>query len=105
MQPADVTLCLTVTGQVTVLEMGRYSNGDKWLLLRRTNDTLLYFVPKLWPDLYGLEIEGEQRQHLQAFDIRAEQGMTDTGQCYIVPTLSQATCDKVICSYYCIGLA
>ena len=49
---------------------------------------------------------GEQRQHLQAIDIRAGhwQGMTDMGQWYIVLTLLQATCDKVLCSYCCVGL-
>ena len=99
LQSADAALCLTVTGQATVLEMGRYSSRHVRVLLRRTNNTLLGFLPRLWSDLYGLEIEGEQRQHLQAIDIRAEQGMMDTEQWYILPTLSHGTCDKVLCSY------
>ena len=85
LQPADVSLCLTVTGEATVLEMGRYAEGDVWLSLRRTNDTLLYYTPSLWPDLYSLGIEGEHRQHLQAIDIPAEQGMTGTGALFAVP--------------------
>ena len=80
LQPADVTLCLTVTGQATVLEMERHSNGDVWVSLHRPNDTLLAFLPSLWSDLKYLDIAGEQRQHLQAVSIRAEQGMTGTGQ-------------------------
>ena len=59
-------------GQATVLEMGRSLKGRKWLKLRRTNDTLLYYTPILWSDLIDLSIAGEQRQHLQAIDIQAE---------------------------------
>ena len=59
--------------------MGRYSDGVVWLRLRRTNDTFLYYTPSLWPDLYALAIEGEQRKHPQAIDIRAEQAMAGTG--------------------------
>ena len=77
--PADVTICLTGPGQATVLDMKRFSTGNVWVTLRRTNDTLLNYTLSLWSDLQGLHIVGEQRQHLQAIDIRAEQGMTDTG--------------------------
>ena len=84
--------------------MGKYSDGDTWLRLFWPTDSLLAFLSRLWPNLYGLFIAGEQRQHLQAIDIRAEQGMTDTGQWYIVPTLSHDTCDKVLCSYCSPGL-
>ena len=107
LQPADVTLCLTAPGQADgpVLTLGTHSDGDKWLSLHRPSESLLDFLSSLWPDLYSLFIAGEQRQRLQAIDIRAEQGMTDTGQWYIVPTLSHDTCDKVLCSYCSAGLA
>ena len=104
LQPADVTLCLTVTGQATVLQMGKHYDENVWVSLHRTSDTLLAFLSSLWNGLTRLEITGEQRQHLQASDIRAEQRTTDTGQWCIVPTLSQATSDKLLCSYCCVGL-
>ena len=88
LQPADVTLCLTVTGQAgkPVLILGTFTGGDQWLSVRRTTNTFLGYLQRLWSDLYGLYIDGEQRQHPQASDIRAGQGMKDTGQWYIVPT-------------------
>ena len=88
-----------------MLEMGRYPDGDVWVALRRTTNAFLALLPSLWSNLYGLNIKCEQRQRLQAIDIWAEQGMTDIGQWYIVPTLSHDTCDKVLCSYYSAGLA
>ena len=82
LQPADVTLCLTAPGQTEkpVLIMALFPYGPKGLQLRKTTNTLLENVHSLWPDLHTIYIRGEQRRHLQAVDIRAEQGMTYTGQ-------------------------
>ena len=88
LQPADVALCLTVTGQAAGAELKM--TRDQWgvrVRLRRMTNSLMAFLPKLWQNLY-LYITGEQRQHLQAIDVRVEQGMTVTVQWYIVPTLS-----------------
>ena len=105
LQPADVTLWLTVTRQKEALFVRSYSAENESVSLTRTNNNFLAFLSRLWLNLYGLFIAGEQRQRPQAIDIRAEQGMTDTGQWYIVPTLSHDTCDKVLCSYCSAGLA
>ena len=73
LQSDDVTLCLTVTGLPTVVEVGGYSGEGKWASLRRTNDNFLAFLSSLWLDLQSLYIAGEQWQVLQAIDIWAEQ--------------------------------
>ena len=47
--------------------------------LHQPSDTILTSVIKLWPNVTELNIAGEQRQHLQAGDIRTEQGLMNTG--------------------------
>ena len=42
--------------------------------LRQLNDNLLGALHRLWPNLWKLVIDGEQRRHLQAICIRVEQG-------------------------------
>ena len=105
LQSADAALCLTGPGQapVTLLEMGTDSDGDVWVTLRQPTDDLLAALPGLRPRLRRLDITGEQRQHLQAGDVPAGLGMANTGQCCIVPTLPQDTCDEMLCFCRCVG--
>ena len=65
---------------MTLLEVRRVPWGDVSVSLHQLTDDLLAALPGLWPHLNRLDIAGEQRQRLQASDIRAEQGMTDIGQ-------------------------
>ena len=71
LQSADVTLCLTGSGEVSVLERTKNSRGSVGVSLRRPTDALLKAIAGLWPRLWKLDLAGEQRQHPQAIDIRA----------------------------------
>ena len=75
LQSADAALCLTGPLQVPVraLEMTRFKWGVA-LSLYQPTDAFLEVIPGLWPRLWKLDLAGEQRQPLQAGDIRAEWG-------------------------------
>ena len=75
LQSADAALYLAGLGQVPVraLEMTRFKWGVG-LSLHQPTDAFLEVIPGLWPLLWKLDLAGEQRQHLQAGDIRAEWG-------------------------------
>ena len=72
---SDAALCPTVPGQIKVALLARTRNLDGvWMELRRPTDALLAVIVGLWPDLSSLLVTGEQRQRLQAIDIRVYRG-------------------------------
>ena len=75
LQSADAALYLAGTGKspVTLLEINRFW-GVVSVWLHRLTDDLLAALPVQWPSLSSLNIAGEQRQRLQAGDIRAYRG-------------------------------
>ena len=75
---------------MTLLEVtrgGEEEEEDVSVSVQQADNSTLAALADRWPRLWGLLITCEQRQHLQTIDIRAGQGMADTGQWCTVPTL------------------